>query len=145
MEGRVKPNSKARKILFFYLCQKCGTNLSYVYPSNKFFWSISQGFVWSFISKYLWTNIIIRCMFTNRSNNKFASSIGQNLVRLFMTNNSYTYTIVQYIFINRSSLLVLHSQGGKCSSTCCSLSCHHVVRHFGHVSLKLEVVKTKNT
>ena len=114
---------KLEKFYFSIHVKNVVTNLSYVYPSNKFFWSISQGLVWSFISKYLWTNIIIRYMFTNRSNNKFASSIGQSLVRLFLTNNSCTNTIVQYIFINRSSLLVLHSQGGKCSSTYCSLSC----------------------
>ena len=114
-EGGAKPNSKARKNLFSIHVRNVVTNLSYVYPNNKIFWSISQGLVWSFIPKYLCTNIIIRCMFTNRSNNQFASSIVQSLVWLFMSNNSCTNTIVQYIFINRSSLLALHSQGGKCS------------------------------
>ena len=78
-EGGAKPNSKASKFYFSIHIRNVVTNLSYVYPNNRFFWSISQGLVRSFISKYLCTNIIIRCMFTNRSNNKFASSIGQKV------------------------------------------------------------------
>ena len=123
-EGGAKPNSKASKFYFSIHIRNVVTNLSYVSPNNKIFWSISQGLVWPFISKYSCTNIIIRCMFTDRSNNKLALSIGQSLVWLFMSNNSCTNTIVQYIVINRSSLLALHSQGGKCScSAYCSLSC----------------------